>query len=139
FWVPEMSAAGDGCIVHRLGADGEWRIAHHLLRGTTVVDPTIFQFGGRWWLFSADVRPARNLVLSGYYADDIAGPWSAHALNPLKCDLETARSAGRPFVIGDRTFRPAQDCRQTYGAAVVVMEVLELDPARFREVPVLRL
>src|SRR6185503_5059450 len=72
-------------------------------------------------------------------ADDIAGPWSAHALNPLKCDLETARPAGRPFVIGNRTFRPAQDCRQTYGAAVVVMEVLELDPARFREVSVLRL
>jgi hypothetical protein len=139
YCVPEMSALDDGCLVYRLGSDGEWTTARHILRGSTVVDPTVFRFGGRWWLFSADVRPARNLVLNGYHADDIAGPWMPHALNPLKCDLETARPAGRPFAIDGRTYRPAQDCRQTYGAAVVVMEILELDPMRFREAPALRL
>src|SRR5262245_66254434 len=63
----------------------------------------------------------------------------AHPLNPLKRDVASSRPAGRPVVIGDRLYRPAQDCHDTYGGAVQFMEVLTLTPAGFRETVALRL
>jgi hypothetical protein len=130
----------DGCIIYRLEDDGAWRPVHHVLRGRQVVDPTFFQHDGRWWLLCSDYRDKTgNLTLHGYHADTIAGPWTAHALNPLKSDLASARPAGRPFMLGGCLYRPAQDCSQTYGGAVTVMKVEALSPTAFRETPALRL
>jgi len=104
------------------------------------VDPTFLQHEGRWWLLHTEYRERDgNLTLHGYHADTLAGPWTAHALNPLKSDLTSARPAGRPFTLGGCLYRPAQDCSQTYGGAVTVMRVETLSPTTFRETPVLRL
>jgi len=130
----------DGCIVYRLGDDGSWRLLHHVLRGRQIVDPTFFQHDGRWWLLCTEYRDKiGNLTLHGFHADTLAGPWTAHALNPLKSDLASARPAGRPFMLGGCLYRPAQDCSLTYGGAVTVMKVEALSPTAFRETPALRL
>jgi hypothetical protein len=129
----------DGCIIYQLGNDGAWAPRHHILRGHKIVDPTFVRIENRWWLFCTDSQGAGSLVLHAFYADDIDGPWTPHRLNPLKCDLSSARPAGRPLTIAGRLFRPAQDCSQTYGGAVNLMEVVELSPTRFREVRALRL
>lgn len=129
----------DGCIIYQLGDDGAWTPRHHILRGHKIVDPTLVRVTDRWWLFCTNWQGAGSLVLHAFYADAIGGPWMPHRLNPLKCDLSSARPAGRPFTIAGRLFRPAQDCSQTYGGAVNVMEIVELSPDRFREVCAVRL
>jgi len=48
-------------------------------------------------------------------------------------------ASGRPFMLDGRMFRPAQDCSETYGGAVNVMEIVELSPTVFREVHATRL
>lgn len=138
YCAPEISQE-DGCVIYRLDEDGAWTPRHHILRGRRIVDPTFFPFDGRWWLFFTDAPPFHNLVLHGYYAEAIAGPWTPHPGNPLKSDLSSARPAGRPFTLGGRLFRPAQDCRRSYGGALNVMEILELTPTAFRETRALRL
>ena len=138
YCAPEMSQE-DGCVLYLLHADGHWEPRHHVLRGRRVVDPTIFRHGDRWWLFATEPPPLHNRVLHAFYADSVEGPWTAHARNPLKRDLTAARPAGRPFVVGDRLFRPAQDCSETYGGAVNVMEIGALSPDEFSESAVLRL
>src|SRR4029077_11227797 len=95
--------------------------------------------GDLWWLFAAAPPPLHTSVLHAYYAPAIGGPWSPHANTPLKRDAASARPAGRPFTIGDRVYRPAQDCSVTYGGAVSVMEIETLTPATFRETLALRL
>lgn len=135
---PEMSQE-DGCIIYRLHADGTWQPLHHILRGQPIVDPTFFRHDDRWWMLCTDREGGGSLTLSGYHAAVLAGPWQPHALNPLKCDLASARSAGRPFMVGGRLYRPAQDCSRTYGGAVTVMEIEALGPSVFRETPALRL
>jgi hypothetical protein len=137
--APEMSSAR-GVTLHRLELDGRWRPAHHLLGDRRVVDPTFFRKDGRWWLFftSYTGREA-NLSLHACWAEQLAGPWRPHAQDPLKWDLGSARPAGPPFTLGGALYRPAQDCRETYGGAVQVMEILELSPDRFREAAVRRL
>jgi len=138
YCAPEMSQE-DGCVLYRLADDGQWIPRHHVLRGARIVDPTIFPFGDRWWLFCAEPPPRHTSTLRAYFADALAGPWTAHPLNPLKRDVASSRPAGRPFAIGDRLYRPAQDCHDTYGGAVQIMEVLTLTPAGFRETVALRL
>jgi len=138
YCAPEMSQE-EGCVIYRLGEDGRWVPRHHILRGVRVVDPTIFSFGDRWWLFCAEPPPRHTRTLHAYFADALEGPWRAHPLNPLKRDVSSSRPAGRPFTIGDRLYRPAQDCHDTYGGAVHVMEVTSLSPSSFRETVALRL
>jgi hypothetical protein len=132
FCAPEMSQE-DGCVIYRLERDGSWRPAHHILAGRRLVDPTIFKYEDRWWLLATAPPPDHNTVLQAYFADDIAGPWTAHAGNPIKRDAGSARPAGRPFAIGARTYRPAQDGRGAYGAAVEIMEIVALTPTTFDE------
>lgn len=138
YCVPEMSQE-DGCVFYRLADDGEWKAQRHVLRGSRIVDPTVFRFANRWWLFGAEPPPLHTRTLHAYFADAIEGPWTPHPLNPLKRDVASSRPAGRPFTIGDRLYRPAQDCHETYGGAVQVMEILTLTPDDFRETVALRL
>jgi hypothetical protein len=138
YCAPEMGQE-DGCIIYRLGDDGRWTAVHHILCGHRVIDPTFVFSDERWWVFCTDERSAGSLALHAFYATALGGPWAAHRLNPLKCDLASARPAGRPFTLDGRLFRPAQDCSRTYGGAVNVMEVAELSPTRFRETLALRL
>jgi hypothetical protein len=126
-------------VIYALGPDGVWSARHHVLRGAKLVDPTLFRADNRWWLFASGPPPEHTTVLRAFYADTLAGPWTPHARNPVKRDPATARPAGRPFSIGDRLFRPAQDCRGTYGAAVHVMEIVVLTPSIFEETLALRL
>jgi hypothetical protein len=128
----EMSQE-DGCAVYELGDDDRWRERYRLLRGHRVIDPTLLHTFDRWWLFCTDTCGRGSVRLHAFHADRIEGPWTPHALNPLKTDLRSARPAGRPFRIGERLFRPAQDCSRTYGGAINVMEIVELTPTRFRE------
>jgi len=134
----EMSQE-DGCAVYELGDDERWRERYRLLRGHRVIDPTLLHASDRWWLFCTDTSGRGSLRLHAFHAERIDGSWTPHALNPLKSDLRSARPAGRPFRIGERLFRPAQDCSSTYGGAINVMEILELTPTRFRESHAIRL
>jgi hypothetical protein len=138
FCAPEMSQE-DGCVIYRLASDGRWTANHHVMRGRRLVDPTLFRLDDRWWLFATEAPPSHNDALHAYYADALEGPWTPHARNPLKRDLSSARPAGRPFTIGRRLYRPAQDCSVTYGGAVHVMEIDTLTPTDFRESIALRL
>jgi hypothetical protein len=138
YCAPEMSQE-DGCVLYALGADGAWRPAHHILRGTRVVDPSIVRFERRWWLLGTEAPPRHNRVLKAFFADAIEGPWTAHEANPVKHDVASARPAGRPFTLKGRLYRPAQDCTETYGGAVHLMEVMTLTPTEFRERIALRL
>lgn len=136
--TPEMSRE-DGCVVYALGDDGGWTPAHHILRGTRIVDPTVFRFDGRWWLFGSEPPPRHTATLIVFHADALEGPWIAHAANPVKRDRTSARPGGRPFIINGRLYRPAQDSTDTYGGALHVMEVLALTADEFSERIALRL
>lgn len=107
-----------------------------VLPGARLLDPTIFQHNGRWWMFgtSPDDEAAAKLRL--YFGSSEVGPWTSHPANPVKTDVRNARPAGTPFVHEGRLYRPAQDCSVTYGGRLVINEVTELTPEHFDEIPV---
>ena len=66
------------------------------------------------------------------------GPWTPHAQNPVVVDVRCARAAGPPFAVDGALYRPGQDCSATYGGAVVIARIDELDPLRYAETIVSR-
>lgn len=67
------------------------------------------------------------------------GPWTPHALNPVKVDLQSARPAGRPFEGAGAWYRPAQDGAPSYGARIVFNKIEEISPTAYGETAVDRL
>lgn len=139
FCIPESFESGRISIFGAREFPNGWYERATLLDNFAGVDPTVFEHGGRWWLFCTDARSAWNADLYAFYADDLFGRWRPHGLNPIKRDLRGSRPGGTPFVHGDRLFRPAQDCSSRYGGGLIINEILALSPDRFLEIETMRL
>ncbi|HEX5393412.1 MAG TPA: hypothetical protein VFW68_09030 [Rhodocyclaceae bacterium] len=113
----------------------QWRLEKVLLRDAYYVDATVHHVGGRWWMFVNVGNDASNLhdELHLYYADHFLGPWHAHAGNPVKSDVRSARSAGKLFEDEGTLYRPAQICAPLYGSGLSVNQIQTLTPELYAE------
>jgi hypothetical protein len=110
-----------------------------VLDDVPLLDPTIFRWENRWWLFGTRKDQGPDDALHAWHSSEPFGPWTAHLLNPIKIDVTSSRPAGTPFTHDGALYRPAQDCSTGYGAAVMLNRVVRLDPTQFVEEPVQRL
>lgn len=132
--VPETHEAREVALYEVVEFPNRWRKVATLLADRPLVDATPFFFGGSWWLAASEVASkGKTAELHLWWAPKLEGPWTAHAQNPVKVDVRSARPGGTPFVHEGVLFRPAQDCSTTYGRRIVVNRVLELTPERFKE------
>lgn len=141
FMIPESSANKTVDLYECTEFPLHWRYVKTLISGVRLADATLIRWEGRWWMFAAhgDLGASNYDELHLFWADDVTGPWHAHVLNPVRIDAGSTRPAGAMFVANGRIVRPAQDCRNRYGDAVVFQEVLDLDLTHFRERTVCRL
>lgn len=137
FCVPETCGAAEIGLYQAEHFPDRWRKIALLAPGSgAIVDATLFRHEGRWWLAGSEDAPkGATSELHLWYADEVAGPWTAHPGNPVKIDIRSARPGGTPFKVDGVLFRPAQDCSQVYGARIVINRVELLTPTAFREVP----
>jgi len=101
-----------------------------------MADPTLMKVDGRYWIAytDTDIGTYDNLCL--LHATRLEGPWSPHVGNPVKIDARSSRPGGTPFWVGDRLYRPAQDCSREYGGALAVNRVSTCTLEAYREEPV---
>ncbi len=99
------------------------------------VDATVWRGTDLWWLFCTFKDDAPNARLHLFYAEDLEGPWTAHAGNPVKEDVRSSRPAGPLFRSDGQLIRPAQDCSETYGGGVTLSAITRLDRDGFSETP----
>jgi hypothetical protein len=138
YCVPETWQLGRVDAWRAIEFPTRWERHCTVLEGVPLLDPTIFNWQGRWWLFGTRKDHFPNEMLHAWYSSNPLGPWTAHPLNPIKIDVTSSRPAGTPFIHQGVLYRPAQDCATGYGAAVVLNRVVSLDPNRFAETPVHR-
>jgi len=117
--------------LYRQSSGGEWERLKQLLPHA-VIDPAVFNHGGRWWMFGTSAEnPSSELQI--WYAESLEGDWRPHSRNPVRTDARNSRSGGTPFLVGDRLYRPTQNCSKIYGGSVVINQIDELTCDSFSE------
>ncbi|WP_176559932.1 glucosamine inositolphosphorylceramide transferase family protein [Teichococcus rhizosphaerae] len=130
--MPEM-AASRRQEIFELAPDGPPRPVATVAEDVGMADPTLFRHGGLYWVAYTDTALGLHDNLCLMFAEDIKGPWRRHPGNPVKIDVRSSRPAGPLLGAGGRLLRPAQDCAASYGAALVINEILECTPRAYRE------
>jgi hypothetical protein len=132
YLVPESHRAAAIRVYRAARFPDRWSVAATIVEGEWL-EPTLFRWGGRWWLFAATPAPlATHLHL--FEAADVTGPWREHPASPVvRGDAASARPAGSVVVHDGRLLRFAQDCSRRYGERVRAFEIVELTRNRYRE------
>ena len=114
-----------------------WSLDHVLLENTHAVDATLFEHGGRWWMFTTIAEhpgmSTHDELFLFSASSPLATEWTPHPMNPIVSDVTRARPAGPVFKHEGRVIRPAQDCAKSYGHSLRLMEVVELTAERYGE------
>jgi hypothetical protein len=135
YCTPECSAKR-GVYLYVFDPDREeWSPAAQIIENFAAVDPTLFEYEGRWWLFCSKQGDCVDSKLYLWHASDPFGPWEPHTANPVKCDVRSARPAGRPFLFEGNLYRPAQDSSRAYGGGITISRVTDLNVREYREEP----
>jgi len=135
YCVPESYRSRSIDLYHRNYSEEAFVKDRVLVPDVEAIDPTLFFYQDRWWLFFT-LRKYSTAQLYIYYADSIIGVYKPHPRNPVKTDVRSSRPGGTPFIHDGNLYRPAQDCSVTYGGHVVINKVKCLTPDEFEEVPV---
>ena len=137
YMMPEKSDAKRVDLYRCVSFPYRWELARTLISGIELSDPTLFEHGGRWWLFCAARTQGLRLneTLFAFSADSPwSDKWAPHSRNPLVRDFSRARPAGRIFRDDSRRLlRPSQDCVRRYGHGLNLNEVTALSPTRYDE------
>lgn len=141
YWlVPESSEAGTVQVYRATRFPDRWEFVQNLMEGLSLVDATLLERDGRWWLFGTVVEPGITQPwdeLSIFFTDDLlSGHWTPHPLNPVVSDVRRARPAGRIFEQNGKLYRPAQDSSGRYGHGLRLLEIQVLTETEYRETEV---
>lgn len=131
YMTPECELALAVRLYKAVEYPDKWVFQGDLLRGYHFADPTVFEFGGRWWMF---VSTRENDLLNLYHAEQPIGPWTQHPASPVvRNNRHFARPGGRPLVHEGRLFRFAQDDDPVYGKQLFVFEITTLTTENYQE------
>jgi hypothetical protein len=129
--IPEAHTETSVRLYRAVAFPDRWQYEGDLLTGDHFISPTLARYKDRWWMF---VGQAGNDTLRLFCAAELKGPWREHPQSPVvKKSLDTARPAGRPFVIDGTLYRLGQDCDPTYGNQVHAFRITEISPTTYAE------
>lgn len=137
YMVPESAENNTIDLYECVEFPAGWKFKMHLMRDVKAVDTTLFQYQGKWWLFTgmaehAGAFPEVELFL--FSSDDLfSTDWKPHPLNPVVSDISSARPAGRLFVKDGKIYRPSQNCSKSYGYGFNINEIECLTPTEYSE------
>lgn len=133
-WVaPEASQSGN-LYYYLMNQRSAMLENQRLLINEPLLDSTIVEYNGQWWLFCTKRGDASNRDLFIYYSDAPEGPWVPHAKNPVISDMAMARPAGYLVKDGEVLYRVIQKCDCHYGEAINITKVMKLSTIEYEEV-----
>jgi hypothetical protein len=132
YMIPESAGAGAVRLYRSTDFPTQWSFVGNLVEGIHR-DPSIFQFAGRWWLFS-ESSPRGDGTLRLHTASELTGPWTEHPRSPIiDGNPHVTRPGGRVLEHDGRLFRIAQDTYPEYGIQLFAFEILELTTTSYLE------
>jgi len=141
YCIPEQSESNSLRLYRATDFPKTWMLDTVLIDNFPVVDPTIFQHKGRWWLLATSGRDGQqDSHLYAWHSKDLRGSWHPHMLNPIQIGHGKVRPAGPAYSLGNELYRPVQFLAKRYGdGGLLIKKVLELSPSTFCEQTVARI
>ena len=134
--IPECSESQQIRLYRCTQFPDVWTHECNIISNVHALDPSIVKIGDYWWLFvtlKEHYGAPTTEDLSLFYSKSLKGPWKQHRQKRIRSTPRGARCAGRPFQHNGSWFRPSQDCRESYGNAVIVQQIDELTPESYIE------
>ena len=134
FMIPAISKS-DALHLYRASKfPNHWSYCKTLLSGIKVVDASIAQVEGRWWIFADTSCGVKCDTLRLFYSNHLMGPWNEHPKSPIvAANPHIARPGGRVISFEGLVIRYTQDCYPRYGNRLRAFEITELTPTKYRE------
>ena len=129
YMLPETHQLNEVRLYQATDFPWHWKYLSTPISGRGFVDPSIFYYQGRWWLFVGDKD---NKTLYLFSSSSLARGWVEHPQSPIVKDNSISRPGGRSFVYnGDVIIRLAQDNAGIQ--AVHAFQVDKLDTHNYSE------
>lgn len=133
YCVPESIDSGKSYIYKVEPLTGKMSSIAYLNLKFPAVDPVIFRFEGRFWLFCTHKPFGTSNNLFIYHTDSLMGNWMGHPKNPVKTDVRNSRMAGNIFKFEEHLIRPAQCNDLFYGNGLVFNKITKLTDLEYEE------
>lgn len=132
-WIaPEASMSG--CLYkYTMNPQNHMLENQELLINEPVVDSTIIQHDGKYWLFCTKRGEDSNRKLYIYHSKTSFGPWTTHHMAPAVDNCQLARPAGSMIKINGSIYRVVQKNDKSYGEAINVTRIDKLSVSDFKE------
>lgn len=131
YMVPESNEAYSVRLYKALDFPEKWGFIGTLLSGAHYVDPTIFQYEHKWWIYTS-VKD--NDILYLWYSDVLKGPYVEHPKSPIIVgDANVSRPGGRVIIFDGKIIRYTQDDDPTYGNQVRAFKIDTLTTTSYEE------
>jgi hypothetical protein len=123
--LPEGYKSGQLNLYRATNFPWQWEKVPEFSFPCAAIDASPFFAQDKWWIFYTPPTPreARTSVLMLACADDLFGPWQNVSEQPIRQDKSGARMGGTPFIHDGKVMLPTQDCSQTYGGALRMLEM----------------
>ncbi|TVY05649.1 glucosamine inositolphosphorylceramide transferase family protein [Paenibacillus cremeus] len=129
YMLPETEQTQGVLLYKATNFPFEWEIACKLFSGR-YVDPSIFEFDNKWWIFAGS--EGKNLHL--FHSDSLEGPWVEHPQSPIITNNSSiSRPGGRIIVQNGEIYRYTQDGKDYYGKATRVFKIIKLTDSEYEE------
>lgn len=136
YMIPETGEASEVRIYQANNFPYDWVHTATLLKGKPFVDPTVFHYNNKWWMFVSESTSSPNYGdCYLYYSDDLFTGWVEHPMSPIiSNDKSKSRSAGRSFVFDtNRIIRLTMKNDIKYGQRIRAFEVDTLSETDYSE------
>jgi len=138
YMIPETSGNKTIDIYKCLQFPDKWEFHKTIMNGLSAVDTTLFEYKGKWWLFTSIDESKGSAGLDTdlflFFSDNpLTGTWNSHPLNPVVSDVRSARPAGKIYIKDGNIFRPSQNCSGRYGRAINLNMIKVLSETDYQE------
>ena len=100
--------------------------------GFSFSDTSIYFKNGFYYLFTTINEGTCN-ILKIYMSKEFDRDYVEHPMSPICTNNKYGRNAGSLIEYSKKLYRVAQDCENRYGDNVNLLEVLELNPVKYKE------
>lgn len=133
YMIPEAHEAGKVLLYEATKYPTEWKMVKVLIEDYAGIDNTILEHGNKLWMFSSNKNDGSSHNLNLFYADDLFSSWIPHPSNPIKTDIRSARSAGKPVIFNDKIYRPSMNYEKKNEGSLTINVIDQIDTNSYRE------